>query len=125
MCLRGAEQEKCTPASLAWELDLAEAAACTRRVGKGATLAVPCRGAAQFNEAVVQAIVHPERLIPGALAMHVPISDVDGVYATQLSDAVLYYNPSPRDQRVGEVLVPAHGIREQRPSNSPSPPALP
>lgn len=113
MCTRGADEEPYGKASLAWELDWAEAAACIRRIGKGATFAVPCRGSIQFNEAVVQAMVHPEKLIPGARAIPIPASDIESLYATQLSDGVLYYNALDRDQSVGGAEVPANGIRWQ------------
>jgi hypothetical protein len=67
----------------------------------------------QFNEAVVQTLLHPEKLIPGAPALPIPTHDVEGIYATQLSDGVLYYNASDRAQRAGGMDVPAHGIRWQ------------
>jgi hypothetical protein len=121
MCRRGADQEPCGPASLAWELDWAEAQACLRRIGKGATLAVPCAEAMPFNEAVVQVLAHPEKLLPGAHAIPLPVGEMDDVYATQLSDGVLYYNASDRVQRVGRLDVPAHGIRWQATLAPPTP----
>jgi hypothetical protein len=113
ICARGADHEPCGPASIAWEIDWTQAPACVRRIGKGATLAVPCPGSMQFNEAVVQTLLHPEKLIPGAPALPIPTHDVEGIYATQLSDGVLYYNASDRAQRAGGMDVPAHGIRWQ------------
>jgi hypothetical protein len=110
LCVRGAEQEPCGTASLAWELDWAKAASWTRRIGKGATLAVPCPGSTQFTEAVIQALVHPERLIPGARAVSVPVDNVEHLYATQFTDGMLYYNASDRQQQVGRMVVPASGI---------------
>jgi len=41
------------------------------------------------------------------------VNEVDGIYATQLSDGVLYYNATGREQQVGGGDVPAHGIRWQ------------
>lgn len=101
MCTRGADQEPCGTASLAWEFDWPAATACVRRLGMGATLAVPCRDSAQFNEAVVQAISHPEKLVPGVPAIPAAVNDIDGIYATQLSDGVLYYNAVSPPYQIG------------------------
>lgn len=114
LCRRDAEKEPCSAASLSWEFDWNVAAGCMRRIGKGATLAVPCPGVAQFNEAVVQALVHRDRLVPGASAVALPLHDTEGLYATQLTDGVLYYNATDHERPVGKLRVPAHGIYETR-----------
>ncbi len=106
------------------ELDRSVLAACTRNLGKGATLAVACRDRREFHEAVIQALEHPEILVPGARGISLPIiggtgkqlyerAAGDDVFATQLDDGLLYYNASDHDRRVDGVDIPAHGIRRQ------------
>ena len=87
-----------------------EGRAGVRRTGQGATLAVACENRAEFNEAVTQCLVHPERLIPGAHGVPLPPAESEGVYATQFADGVLYYNRSDQAQAAGGVDVPAKGI---------------
>lgn len=111
ICRKGAEQEPVATTTLAWELDWNVAVRCTNRVGKGATLVVPCRGASPFNEAVVQALCHPEKLVAGAVALNaVTTAEGSGLFATELRDGVLYYNATGQSRRLDEVEVPANGI---------------
>ncbi len=86
----GAENDPAVTTPLKWDLDWAAAAACVRRIGKGATLVLPGRHAAGLAEAMVQVMAHPDRLVPGAKAIPVP-PQPPGVYATRVSDGVLTY----------------------------------
>ena len=64
----------------------------------------------QFSEAVVAVLRQPERLVPGAAAIHPAVSDVEGLFVTELSDGFLYYNACPSRSRADGILVPARGI---------------
>ncbi len=111
LCSKGAEYAPPAAAPLAWEIDPAQAASCVRRIGRGATLAVACRNPGEFSEAVAQALLHPDRLLGTAGARsRTIITEDDGLYATRLSDGVLYYNAGPQPQRVDGLEVPADGI---------------
>ena len=145
LAAKGAEHDPPTAVPLAWEFDPAQAARCVRRIGRGAVLAVACRGSGEFSEAVVQALLHPERLLPAGqqllpspLAGEGPgvrgrcgqntksfldgrvgadaapsrtlITAGDGLFATRLSDGVLYYNAGPQSRVVDGIEVPADGI---------------
>ena len=111
LCGHGAEHDPLSAAPLAWEIDSAQAARCVRRIGRGATLAMACRNPREFSEAVVQALAHPDRLSGSAAApSRTVITAGDGLYATRLSDGILYYNAGPKSQTIDGVEVPADGI---------------
>ncbi len=86
----GAEDQPAVTTPLRWDVDWAAAAACVRRIGKGATLVLPGRHHAGLAEAMVEVLAHPERLVPGAKAIPVP-PQPPGVYATQTAEGVLTY----------------------------------
>jgi len=81
-----------------------------RRIGRGATVAVRCDKPAEFNEAVVQAILHPETIRPNSQGWPLPSPDSDGIYATELIDGVLYYNANSEPRTVHGLRVPAGAI---------------
>ena len=110
MCTQGAENEAPARTALRVEMDWAQAANCTRRLGKGATLIVPDATPLALSEAVVQALTHPERLIPGAKGVALPNTDADGVYPTQIEGGVLWYNSKAEPRKVDGSEVPAHGM---------------
>jgi hypothetical protein len=111
LCARGAEHDPPAAAPLAWEIDWTQAPRCVRRIGRGATLAVDGRNPGEFSEAVVQALLHRDRLL-GTAAAPSPtvVTTGDGLYATRLTDGVLYYNAASQPQTVEGVTVPADGI---------------
>lgn len=111
---KGAEQAPPQSGRLQQEVDWAAVAPCVRRIGKGATLAVPTQNGLELNELVVQALLHPEHLVPGATGVVLPSPETDGIYATELSNGVLYYNSNPDDRTVNGLNVPGHGIAFQK-----------
>jgi hypothetical protein len=114
LCAKGAEQESPTATPLAWQMDWSQVGPCLRRIGKGATLAVPGRSVWEFNEAVAQVLLHPERFSETAqAASHPALTQGDGIYATQFADGILYYNAGPQPRLVNGVEVPAGGIAWQ------------
>jgi len=58
----------------------------------------------------VQALTHPERLIPGGKGVALPNTDADGVYPTQVEGGVLWYNSNAEPRTVEGTELPAHGI---------------
>lgn len=114
LCSEGAENVPGADTSLALEVDWPHVESCVRRVGRGATLVVSGQGVPEFNAVVAEVLRHPERLIPDAKGADLPVVAADGVFATRLSDGVLYYNSTaePYSLRAGEV--PAVGILEVR-----------
>ncbi len=114
LCAKGAEGESPATTPLAWQMDWSQAGPCMRRIGKGATLAVPGRNPWEFNEAVAQALLHSERLSGTAQATpHLALTESDGIYATRFTSGVLYYNACPQPRLVHGVEVPAGGIAWQ------------
>jgi len=111
---KGAEATPQQSGRLQQEVDWDAAAKCVRRIGKGATLAVPTETVFELNELVVQTLLHPERLMPGATGVVLASPETDGVYATELSDGVLYYNSNPEERMAGGVKVPGSGIAFQK-----------
>ena len=112
LCSRGAENEPPAATPLACEMDWSQAELCLRRIGHGATLIVPGLGTREFNVVVTEAVIHPERLIPGSKGVELPLVATEGVFATKLHDSVLYYNSTAEPQKVRGVEVPAGGILE-------------
>ena len=110
MIAQGADNEPALATPLTWEIDWAAAAKCTRRIGRGATFCVPTGNLSQFSEAVVAVLRQPERVVPGAAAIHPAVSDVEGLFVTELSDGFLYYNASSEPRQADGVVVPARGI---------------
>ena len=106
----GADDEPALTAPLIWEVDWAAAAKGIRRIGRGATFCVPTDNLSQFSEAVVAVLRQPEKVVPGAAAIHPAVSDVEGLVVTELSDGFLYYNATAEPQRADGILVPARGI---------------
>jgi hypothetical protein len=111
---QGADNDPPAVAPLGWKLDWAHAASCTRRIGKGASLVLADVSAAAFGEAIVETLVHPEHLIPGARGVSIPLPVAEGIYATALADGVLYFNRTDQPYASGSALVPAHGIGYQK-----------
>jgi hypothetical protein len=111
---KGAENEPLQAGRLQMEIDWAAAARCVRRLGRGATVAVPSQNGLELAEVVVQALQHPERLVPAATGITLPSPASDGIFATQLSDGILYYNSTTDSQNVNGVEVPGHGIAFQK-----------
>ena len=109
LCANGAENEPAVSTPLGLEMDWSQAAPCIRRIGHGATMVVPTKSLRDFNEVVTAVLEHPEKLIPGAQGIELP-PVVDGVFATKLSDGVLYYNSTAEPHSMDGVEVPAHGI---------------
>ena len=113
LCAQGAENEPATAVPLGKEVDWSQAAPCARRLGRGATLTVPGQSLQEFNAVVTEVLVHPERLIPGAQGVVLHAPEVEGIFATELNDGVLYYNSTAEPHSVGGIEVPAHGIAEK------------
>jgi hypothetical protein len=111
-CSAGAESEPAADTSLAMEVDWPQVESRVRRIGRGATLVVSGQGVAEFNALVAEVMRHPERLNPDAKGAELPVVATDGVFATQLSDGVLYYNSTTEPQKLKEGEVPAAGILE-------------
>jgi hypothetical protein len=107
---RGADAEPAVATPLVWEVDWPAAAGCIRRIGQGATLCVPTDNRSQFSEAVVAVLRHVERVVPGAPPVRAAVSDVEGVYVTELADGFLYYNATGQPQTADGLAVPARGI---------------
>lgn len=110
MIAAGAEGEPPVVAPINLEVDWAKLAPCIRRIGKGATLAVPCRTDTDFPALVSQTLQHLDRIIPGTPAIELPSPDRDGVYATQCTDGVLYLNTNDTPKTISGLVIPAHGI---------------
>jgi hypothetical protein len=108
----GAEAQAPTTPVLDWDLDWAEAAACTRRIGRGATLVLPGRHAAGLAQAVARLLAHPERMVPGLQPIPAP-AQAAGVYAAGLTDGVLFYNAGSEEQGVDGLDIPPSGIAWQ------------
>jgi hypothetical protein len=106
----GADNEPALATRLAWDIDWTAAAPCMRRIGRGATFCVPTDNLSQFSEAVVAVLRQPQRVVPGAVAIHAAVSDVEGLFVTELCDGFLYYNASREPQQAEGVVVPARGI---------------
>ena len=111
-CSDGAENEPVADTSLAWEVDWPQVESLVRRIGHGATLEVSEQGVSEFNAVVAEVMRHPERLNPDAKGAALPLVATDGVFATRLSDGVLYYNSTAEPQKLREGQVPAAGILE-------------
>ena len=107
---KGCENEPSAHTHLAWQVDWSQAAACVRRIGRGATLTLTSQGPSELSAVVAEMLEHPERLIPGARGVPLPAAGTDGVFETTLTDGVLYYNSKSEPCKVGGVEVPAHGI---------------
>jgi hypothetical protein len=110
MIAQGAEQEPPVATPLVRELDWSKAGPCLRSIGKGATLAVPCRDGQDFGEALVRTLETPEKLIPGASGIALPSPEPDAIYATQFAEGVLYYSDNDQPRVIRGVTVPARGI---------------
>lgn len=110
MIAAGAENEPVTAPRLVAEFDWSRAGGCVRHIGRGATLAVPCRRPRELQLAVVQSLAHPEKLGVAGPGADLPSPEADGVFATQCSDGVLYYNASEQPRTVRGVAVPGPGI---------------
>ena len=110
MCSPGAENEAPVRTALRVEMDWTQVANCLRRLGQGATLIVPDATPLALSEAVVQALTHSERLIPGRKGLALPNTDTDGVFPTQVEGGVLWYNSKAEARTVDGTNVPAHGI---------------
>jgi len=87
-------------------------AQCTKRIGRGATVALPADMEALdgLAQAVILALEHPEVFAPGLTGAPVPFADADGVFVTQTPDGLLLYNSTPLDRTVGGTNVPGRGI---------------
>jgi hypothetical protein len=107
---RGADGEPAVATPLVWEVDWSAAAGCIRRIGRGATLSVPTDNLSQFNEAVVAVLRHVERVVPGAPPVAAAVSDVEGIFVTELADGFLYYNAASQPRTADGLTVPARGI---------------
>jgi len=81
-----------------------------RSLGRGATLALRCATPAEFNSAVVEALLHPDRLVAGARGVALPSPEVDLVYATELTDGWLYLNANSQPRTVAGQEISAGGI---------------
>jgi hypothetical protein len=110
MFSRGAEHDPPATPALVRQFDWSRAAPCVRHLGKGATLALPCRNAKDLGVAVVETLAHPERLGLAGKGVALPSADADGVFATRTTDGVLYYNANGEPRTVDGVEVPADGI---------------
>jgi len=88
----GAEQEPAATPPLRWALDPTALAACTRRLGQGATLVVPARQPAALVEAMAAVVAQPERFAPGAKPL-ATAAQAPSEYAALLADGTLRYRP--------------------------------
>lgn len=113
-CSVGAENEPVADTALALEVDWPQVESRVKRIGRGATLEVSGQSALDFNAVVAEVMRHPERLIPDAKGVELPVVATDGVFATRLSDGVLYYNSTAEPHKMTEGEVPAVGILEVR-----------
>ncbi|MGO8751886.1 MAG: beta-galactosidase [Thermoguttaceae bacterium] len=110
MIARKADDEPALATPLTWEVDWKAAGPSIRRIGRGATFCVPTGSPSQFSEAVVAVLRQPERVVPGAAAIHPAVSDVEGLFVTELSDGFLYYNATSEPHQADGIMVPARGI---------------
>jgi hypothetical protein len=79
-------------------------------MGRGATLCVPAGNMSQLSDIVAAVLRHPQRVVPGAPAIDAAISDVEGLFVTELSDGFLYYNATAQPCTPDGIVVPAQGI---------------
>jgi hypothetical protein len=107
---QGADNEPALGTPLIWDVDWTAAAKGIRHIGRGATFCVPTGNLSQFSEAVVAVLRQPEQVVPGAAAIHPAVSDIEGLFVTELSDGFLYYNASTEPHQADGIVVPARGI---------------
>jgi hypothetical protein len=107
---RGADNEPPLATPLTWDVDWTAAAGYIRHIGRGATFCVPADNTSQLCEAVAAVLRQPERVVPGAAPIHAAVSDIEGLFVTELSDGFLYYNASSKPKQADGVVVPARGI---------------
>jgi hypothetical protein len=110
MIAQKADDEPALATPLTWEVDWKAATPSIRHIGRGATFCVPTASPSHFIEAVVAVLRQPERIVPSAAAIHPAVSDVEGLFVTELSDGFLYYNASAEPHQADGVTVPARGI---------------
>lgn len=110
MIATGCEGEPPAPVRLSWEMDWAQVGGCVRRIGQGATLTLTSLGPAELGAVVRELLVHPDRLLPDAKGIALPAAGSEGVFATTLTDGVLYYNSMSEPCKADGVEVPKNGM---------------